>query len=149
MAVCTKSVNFWPNRRFLIVFHKMRHFSHFFVKKLIEKDKHASLFEKLKVLATWTIFHGFSRKEALFKSFCWKGDQNAKTCQFLRKVSTFSPNRRFFMVLNEMSHVLQVFPQNLIKTQKHATLLEKSQVLAKSRIFHCFSRNEALFATIG
>ena len=142
MPVCAKSVNFWPNRRFLIVFHKMRHFLHFFTEKLIEKDKHASLFEKLQVLAKWTIFHGFSRKEALFKSFCWKGDQYAKTCQFVRKVSSFSPNRGFFVVFNEMKHVLNVFAENLIKTQKHATLFEKSQGLAKSRIFHGFSRNE-------
>ena len=51
------------------------------------------------------------------------------------------------MVFNEMRHVLQVFAENLIKTQKHASLFEKCQGLAKSMIFHGFSRNEALFAT--
>ena len=148
---------------------------------LIEKDKHTSLFEKLQVLAKWTIFHGFSRNEALFKSFCWKLDQNAKTCQFVRKVSSFTqiedflwyltkwgtfctfllktwskrknmplcskkvkfwPNRGFFMVFHEM----KVFNENLIKTQKQASLFKKCQVLPKLMTFHGFSRHEALFA---
>ena len=51
------------------------------------------------------------------------------------------------MVFNEMRHGLQVFAENLMKTQKQATFFEKSQVLAKSMLFHGFSRNEALFAT--
>ena len=147
MAVCTKSVNFWPNRRFLIVFHKMRHFSHFFAKKLIEKDKHTTLFEKLQVLAKWTIFHGFSRNEALFKSFCWKGDQNAKTCHFVRKVSSFSPNWWFFMVFHKMRNFLRLFSEKFIKREKHASFVKKLILLAETMIFHAFSGNEALFAT--
>ena len=51
------------------------------------------------------------------------------------------------MVFNEMRHVLQVFAEKVIKTQKHASLFEKCQVLAKWMISHAFSRNEALFAT--
>ena len=50
------------------------------------------------------------------------------------------------MVSHEMRHVLQGFAEKLLKTQKHASLFEKCQVLAKSMIFHGFSRNEALFA---
>ena len=132
------------------------------------------------------ILHGFSPNEALFATFCWKVDQNAKTCQFVRKMSSFGqiddfsrfftkwgtfcnfslkssskqknmpvcsksckfwPNRRFFMVFHEMRPFLNLFAEKLIKTLKHASLFEKCQVLAKSMIFHGFSRNQALFAT--
>ena len=63
-----------------MVFHKMRHCLHFFAEKLIAKDKHASLFEKLQVLAKWTMFHGFSRNEALFKSESMRAPGRAATC---------------------------------------------------------------------
>ena len=53
-----------------MLFREMRHFLRLFAEKLIKKEKHASLFEKLQVLAKWTIFHCFSQNEALFKSFC-------------------------------------------------------------------------------
>ena len=53
------------------------------------------------------------------------------------------------MVFNETKHVLQVIAENLMKTQKHATLFEKCKVLAKSMLFHGFSRKQALFATFG
>ena len=59
----------------------------------------------------------------------------------------FWPNRQVFMVINEMRHVLQVFAEKLIKTQKHASFLEKCQALAKSMIFYGFSQNEARLAS--
>ena len=43
------------------------------------------------------------------------------------------------MVFNKMRHVLQVFPEKLIKTLKHMSLFEKCQVLPKSMISHGFS----------
>ena len=48
-----------------------------------------------------------------------------------------------------MKHFLQLLAKKFIKTQKHASFFEKLQVLAKSIIFHGFSRNEALFANFG
>ena len=175
MPVSSKSCQFWPNRKFFMVFNEMRHVLQLFAEKLIKTQKHASLFEKCQVLAKSMIFDGFSQNEARLASFCWKVHQNLKTCQFVRKVSSFSqiddfswiftksgtfsnfllkssskqknmpvclkswvfwPNRWFFMLFHEMRHFLQLFPENLIKTQKHASLFEKCQVLAKSRIFH-------------
>ena len=46
-----------------------------------------------------------------------------------------------------MSHFLEISSEKLIKTSKRDSLLQKLQVLAKSTIFHAFSRNEPLFAT--
>ena len=40
-----------------------------------------------------------------------------------------------------MSHFLQLFSEKLIKTSIRDSLLEKLEVLAKSMIFHAFSRN--------
>ena len=51
------------------------------------------------------------------------------------------------MLFHEMSHFLQVFSEKLIKASKRDSFLEKLQVLAKSTIFHDFSRNEPLFAS--
>ena len=188
MPVCSKSVKFWPNRWFFMVFNKMRHVLQVYAENLIKTQKHASLFKKCQALPKSIIFHGFSRNEAFFATFCWKVHQNRKTCQFVRKVSSFGqiddfswfftkwgtfcifllknsskktnmpvcsksckfwPNGRFFMVFREMKHFLNLFAENLIKTQKHASLFEKCQVLAKSMIFHGFIRNEEHFATIG
>ena len=70
MPVCSKTWKFWPNRGFFMVFHEMKHFLQLFAKKLIKTQKHATLFEKYQVLAKSMIFHGFSRNEALFASFC-------------------------------------------------------------------------------
>ena len=40
------------------------------------------------------------------------------------------------MVFREIGHFLQLSDEKLIKTQTHASLFEKCQVLAKSMIFH-------------
>ena len=131
-----------PNRCFLMVFHEMRHFLQLLAKKLIKTQKHASLFEKCQVLPKSIIFHGFSRNEALSAAFFGK-EKNMQVCS---KSWVFWPNRWFFMLFQEMRHFLQAFPENLIKTLKHASLFEKCQGLAKSTISHGFSQNEALFA---
>ena len=47
-----------------------------------------------------------------------------------------------------MRQFLQLFAAKLMKTPKHDSLIEKLQVLAKSMIFHGFSRNEQLFAEL-
>ena len=67
----------------------MRDFLRLFSEKFITTEKHASLFKKLNVLAKSMIFHAFSWNQAHFATFSWKLDQNDKTCQFVRKVSTF------------------------------------------------------------
>ena len=69
MPVCSKSVKFCQNPLFFMVFHEMRHFLRLFSEKFIKTEKHASLFEKLSVLAKSMIFHAFSGNEALFASF--------------------------------------------------------------------------------
>ena len=53
------------------------------------------------------------------------------------------------MLSHEMSHFLQLLAEKLMKTPKSSSLLERLLVLAKSMIFHAFSRNEPLFATFG
>ena len=44
-----------------------------------------------------------------------------------------------------MSNFLQLLAENLMKTPKHASLLEKLLVFAKSMIFHAFLPNEQTF----
>ena len=51
------------------------------------------------------------------------------------------------MLFHEMIHVLELFSENFMKTSKPDSFLEKLQLLAKSMIFHAFSRNEPLFPT--
>ena len=51
------------------------------------------------------------------------------------------------MLSHETSNFFQVLAEKLTKTPKHASLLEKLLVSAKSQIFDAFSRNEQLFAT--
>ena len=46
-----------------------------------------------------------------------------------------------------MSHFLQLLVEKLPKTQDHDSLCQTLLVVAKSMIFHAFSRNEPLFAT--
>ena len=53
------------------------------------------------------------------------------------------------MIFHDMSTFLQLLGKKLMKAPKHASFLEKLLVLAKSMIFHAFSRNEQLFATFG
>ena len=89
MPVFSKSVKFWPNRLFFMVFNEMRHFLQLFPENLIKTQKHASLFEKLHVLAKSMSFRGFSRNEALFQTFCLKVHENNETCEFVRKVASF------------------------------------------------------------
>ena len=50
------------------------------------------------ILAKSTIFHGFSRNEALFATLFLKVHPNAERWWFAREGFTFWPNRRFFMV---------------------------------------------------
>ena len=51
------------------------------------------------------------------------------------------------MLFHEMRQFLQLFSEKFVKTSKHDSLLEKVEVLAKSMIFHAFSRNEPPFAS--
>ena len=103
MPVCSKSVKFWPNRGFFMVFNKMRHVLQVFPEKLIKMLKHMSLFEKCQVFPKSMISHGFSWNEALFATFCWKVDQNAKTCQFVQKVSSFGQIDDFSLFFDKWS----------------------------------------------
>ena len=138
MPVCCKNVKFYPNWWFFMVFHEMRHFLRFSPEKFIKTEKHSSLFEKLIVLAK-SNFSCFFRKWGTFCNFFLKTSSKRKNMLVCSKSVKIYPNRGFFTVFNEMRHVLQVFAENFIKTQKHATLFEKSQVLAKSMLFHAFS----------
>ena len=74
----------------------------------------------------------------------WSRRRNMLVCS---KNVTFWPNWWFFMVFREMRHFLRLFDEKFIKTQKHASLFEKLQVLTNCMIFRGFSRNEALFQT--
>ena len=49
------------------------------------------------------------------------------------------------MLFHEMSNFFQLFSERFVKPSKPHSLLEKLQVLAKSMIFHAFSRNEPFF----
>ena len=89
MPVCSKNVKVCPNWWFFMVFHEMRNFLRLFSEKFIKREKHASSVKKLTVLVKSMIFHAFLGNEALFATFSWKLDQNAKTWQFVPKVSTF------------------------------------------------------------
>ena len=51
------------------------------------------------------------------------------------------------MLFYQMSKLLQVLAEKLMKTLKHGSLLEKLVVFSKWMIF--FSRNERRFATFG
>ena len=76
----------------------------------------------------------------------WQKRWNRVACT---KSCNFWPNRWFFVVFHEIMHLLQPFAQTLTKTPKRGSLHEKLQVLAKSTIFHVFSRNQAPLATFG
>ena len=52
------------------------------------------------------------------------------------------------MLFHEMSDFLELVGQKLMKMPKHASLPQKVLLLAKSMIFHPFSRNERLFLTL-
>ena len=71
--------------------------------------------------------------------FSEKFVETSKGDSFLEK---FVPNWSFFMVFHETSQFLQLFSEKFIQMSKHDSLLEKLPVLAKSMIFHGFSRNE-------
>ena len=60
-----------------MVFHENRHFLQLLAKKLIKRQKRASFFEKLQVLAKSIIFHGVSRNEALFAENLIKTQKHA------------------------------------------------------------------------
>ena len=53
------------------------------------------------------------------------------------------------MLFHQMSKLLQLSAENLLKTPKNASFLEKLPVSAKPMIFQSFSRNDELFATFG
>ena len=135
---------FWANRRFFMLFHEMSQFLQLFSEKFIKTSKRHTFLEKLSVLGKSTIFDAFSRNERLFATLFRKVRRNlivsSKSCNFW-------PNRRFFMLFHEMSHFLQLFFENFVKTSKPDSFLEKMQLLSKSTIFHAFSRNEPLFRT--
>ena len=49
-------VNFWPNRRFFVLFGEMRHFLQLSAQKLTQTPNHGSLVEKVASFAKSTIF---------------------------------------------------------------------------------------------
>ena len=53
------------------------------------------------------------------------------------------------MLFHQISKLLQVLAEELMKKTKNASFLEKLPVSATSMIFHAFSRNEQLSATFG
>ena len=65
---------------------------------------------------------------------------SSKSCKFW-------PNRWFFVLFHEMSPFLQLFPEKMTKTPKHASFVDELRVLGKSMIFRASERNEPLFAT--
>ena len=86
MVLFSKGWQFWPNERFFVFFHEMRHFLLLFSEKFMQMPKHRSFFEKLRVFVNSIIFLVFSRNEARFATFCSKVRQNAETWWFVRKV---------------------------------------------------------------
>ena len=112
---------FWPNRRFLMLFHEKRHFLQLFSEKFVKTSKLDSFPKSLS-----------KPRNLIVCSKSWK----------------FWPNRSFFMLFHEMSHFLQLFSEKFMETSTRNSFLEKVQVLAKSMIFHAFSRNEKLFDKI-
>ena len=90
----------------------------------------------------------FLTKWGTFCNFLLKSSPKRRNMIVCSKSWKFWPNRRFFVLFDEMSHFLQLFSKKLTKTPNHDSLLEKLQVLAKSTIPRAFSRNEALFGTL-
>ena len=69
MVVCSKSCKVLARSMIFRAFSEMRHFLQLFPEKLIEMQRHGSLFEKLQSLPRSMISRAFSRNEALFATF--------------------------------------------------------------------------------
>ena len=143
-----KSSKFGQIDDFSCFFPKWGTFCNFLLKSWLKRRNMVVCSKNLHILAKSTIFHAFSRNEALFATFCWKVDPNAETWWSPRKGCTFLPNRRFFMLFRKMRHFLILLAAKLTQTLQDRGLLEKvPSCLAKLTIFNAFSRNEAVFAT--
>ena len=71
-----------------------------------------------------TIYHAFSRNEALSATFYWKVDPNAESWWFARKGFKLWQNRRFFLVFRKMRNFFQVFAEKMTETSNHGSLLQ-------------------------
>ena len=66
-VVASKSLKFWPNRRFFVFFRKMRHFLRLLCEKFVKTPKHDDFFDKL---ATFAQIDDFSRFSTKWETFC-------------------------------------------------------------------------------
>ena len=140
-VVSSRSVQFWPNRRFFVFVDEMRHLLPLLAKKFVKTPKHGGFFEKLQVFAKATIFRVVSGNEALSAFFAWKGRRNAETWCFLRRVASLGQIDDFSCFFREMSNFLRILAEKFVKTPKHVVFFEKFEVLAKWTIFVVFSLN--------
>ena len=132
---------------FSCFFAKLGTFCNFLLKSWPKRRNMVVCSKKLHILTNSTIFHAFSRNEAPFATFCWKVDPNAGTWWFAAESFTIWPNRRFFMLLREMRHFLQLFTEKLTETPKHGGLLEKVASFGQIDDFPCFLAKSGTFAT--
>ena len=109
MPVCSKSVKFCQNPLSFHGFSKSGTFLRLFSEKCIKTEKHASLFEKLSVLAKLMIFHAFSGNEHFLQAFpenlikTLKHASLFEKCQGLAKSTIFhgfSQNEALFAFLS-------------------------------------------------
>ena len=96
MVPCSKGWQFWPNKRFFLFFHEMRHFLLLFSKKFMETPKYRSFFQKLRVFVNSIIFRVFSRNEAPFlQLFAQNIVKTPKRCDLLKKLRVFAKSTSF------------------------------------------------------
>ena len=110
--------------------------------------KHGSLLEKLHSVGQIDDFSCFFTKWSTFCNFFLKSLWKCQEMVVCSKSCKFWPNRWFFVFFHEMKHFLQLFPKNLIKMQRHGSLLKKLQSFGQIDDFSCFFTNWATFCNL-
>ena len=127
----------------------MRHFLPLLAEKFVKTPKHSGFLEKVAPFCKIDDLYPFFAKYGTLCNFClkssskrWNTVVSSKNLQVLR-------NLRFFPFFRKMRHSLQLLARNFVKTAKHGGFFQKCLFLAKRTSCPVFSRNEALFATLG
>ena len=105
-VVASKSLKFWPNRRFFVFFLEMRHFLRLLCEKFVKTPKHHGFFDKLATFAQMDDSSPFSTKWETFCHFWLKSSSerrntvvSSKNLQVFAKstiCTLFSRNKALF-----------------------------------------------------
>ena len=112
---------FCPDRWFLVLFYEMRHFLHFFPEKLIEMQRHGSLFDKLQSFGQIDDFWFFFTKSSTFCNFFLKSSSKCKDMVVCSKSCKVFAKSMMFRAFSRIEPLFANFCWKVHRNTKHGS----------------------------